>query len=179
MVTASEKDDALANLWMQYTEEMLLLEGNVSNIQGIKNITMEFQPSADQAWQFWANNELTQAATYPSMFAKVHKSQLKLMNGTIGLSKDDTWAAPTAKSRREDLESLNSYRKTLNLTLTAETIHKKELQFMAENGLRQIGEPRIGPYANLQRPESLHLEVCIYYHSIFTVILLASMSNLI
>ena len=30
---------------------------------------------------------------------------------------------------------------------------------MAKNGLRQIGEPRIGPHANLQRPEPLHLEV--------------------
>ena len=42
-------------------------------------VTLEFQPSADQAWQFWANNELTQNATYPSMFARVHKSELQLI----------------------------------------------------------------------------------------------------
>ena len=35
---------------------------------------------------------------------------------------------------------------------------------MAKNGLRQIGEPRIGPYANLQGAEPLHLEVSNWEH---------------
>ena len=51
--------------------------------------------------------------------------------------------------------------------LSCESLHKKELEFMAKNGLRQIGEPRIGPYANLQRPEPLHLEVNNWEHLLF------------
>ena len=68
-ISADEKDNAVALLWQQHTEEMLLLEGNNLFINNEK-VTLEFHPSADQAWQFWANNELTQSATYPSMFAK-------------------------------------------------------------------------------------------------------------
>ena len=30
---------------------------------------------------------------------------------------------------------------------------------MAENGLRQLGEPRIGEFADWIRPDSLHLEI--------------------
>ena len=52
---------------------MEILESNVFSVNG-PQVTVEFRPSADQAWQFWANNELTQSSTYPSMYAKVHKS---------------------------------------------------------------------------------------------------------
>ena len=79
-ITANEKDDAVALLWQQHTDEMLLLEGNTLTVRNQK-VTVEFRPSADQAWQFWANNELTQSATYPSMYAKVQKSELQKIGG--------------------------------------------------------------------------------------------------
>ena len=140
MITAKEKDDAVFNLWKQYTEEMQILEGNTLTING-ERCTIEFQPSADQAWQFWANNELTQAATYPSMYAKVHKSQLTFINGTIGNSSSDIWAPPSKESRANDLKKLDNFREELNLkNLSSEFLHKKELEFMAKNGLRQKGK---------------------------------------
>ena len=163
----TEEDDAVSNLRKQYTEEMRILEGNTLTIHG-EQCTIEFQPSADQAWQFWANNVLTQAATYPSMYAKVHKSQLAFINGTIGNSSSDTWAPPSKESRANDLKKLDNFREELNSkNLSCESLHKKELEFMAKNGLQQIGEPRIGPYVNLQRPEPLHLDVNHWEHLLF------------
>ena len=74
MVSVPEKHDICRLLWKQHTEEMSLLEGNVFFVNG-KKCTVEFQPSSDQAWQVWANNVLPAIATYPSPFARVHKSE--------------------------------------------------------------------------------------------------------
>ena len=60
----------MSALSQQHTEEMVLLENNVSSMNNEK-LTAQFKPSADQAWLFWANNELKQSTTYPSMFATV------------------------------------------------------------------------------------------------------------
>ena len=68
----SEKDNVMEDLWKQHTEEMLVLEGNILRVCG-HQCTLEFQPSADQSWQSWANGELNQAATCPSPYAFVHK----------------------------------------------------------------------------------------------------------
>ena len=81
-INTKEKDEIVGMLWRQYS--------NVIHVNGEK-ITMEFQPSADQAWQFCANKEPTQSATYPSMFAKVHKNQLADIGGTLGTSENCTW----------------------------------------------------------------------------------------
>lgn len=75
------------------------------------------------------------------------------------------WKIPTAESRKEDLERLNAFRATLSLNTTDEKKHSAELEFMAENGLRQLGEPRIGLFANRQRPEPLHLEINNWEHA--------------
>ena len=64
----------LEDLWRQHTDEMAVLEGNVLIIAGT-DCTVEFQPSADRCWQSWANNKITQAATYPSPYANVHKGE--------------------------------------------------------------------------------------------------------
>ena len=64
---------------------MKVLEGKVLTVCG-QQCTTEFQPSADQSWQSWANNELNQGATYPSPYANVHKGELCQMGGTIGNS---------------------------------------------------------------------------------------------
>ena len=72
------------------------------------------------------------------------------------------------ESRANDLKKLDDFKEELNSkNLSSESSHKKELEFMAKNGLRQIREPRIGPYANLQRSEPLHLEVNNWEHLLF------------
>ena len=37
--------------------------------------------------------------------------------------------------------------------------NSEKFNFMAENGIRQLGEPHIGKFADLIRPEPLHLEI--------------------
>ena len=49
--------------------------------------------------------------------------------------------------------------------LTPKKIHQNELAFMAEKGIRQLAEPRIGIFANRQRPEPFHLEVNNWTHT--------------
>ena len=47
----------------------------------------------------------------------------------------------------------------LSLLLKEETWHSKMLKYMAENGIRQLGPPRIGIFAERQRPEPMHCEI--------------------
>ena len=49
-ISCQEKEDVAFDLWRQHTDEMSLVEGNTLTIEG-KKVTVEFQPSADQAWQ--------------------------------------------------------------------------------------------------------------------------------
>ena len=118
-VSCGEKEELLADMWRQHTDEMLLIEGSILNINN-KDVT-EFQPSADQAWQCWANNELTTSATYPSIFAKVHKMELNLIGQSLG-SKSKI---PNMENRRENLQKLNSFYPTIKPELAPSTIHKK------------------------------------------------------
>ena len=48
-VSCGEKEKVMEDLWMQHTDEMLLMEGNILDVNG-EQVTVEFQPSADQAW---------------------------------------------------------------------------------------------------------------------------------
>ena len=159
-VSCGEKEEVLADMWALHTNEMLILENNTMNVNNNK-VTIEFQPSADQAWQCWANNELTTSASYPSIFAKVHKSELSL----VGQSFEQKWAIPTMESRDVDMKKLNEFMQTINPDLAASTKHTKKLEFMAATGIRQLGEPRIGMYAERQRPEPFHLEVYNWEHT--------------
>ena len=162
-LSVSEKDAVMEDLWKQHTEEMKVLEGNVLTVCG-QQCTTEFQPSADQSWQSWANNELNQAATYPSPYANVHKGELCKMGGTIGNSNECTWQVPNKAKREEDLKKLSAFEKTLPAHLNPSQHHSKVLEFMAGNGLRQLGEPRIGEFANRQRPEPVHNKINAWQH---------------
>ena len=162
-VSAEEKDQICASLWKQHTEEMMLIESNVINIKG-KKVTFEFQPSADQSWQIWANNVLPASATYPSPFANVHKGDLKVIGGSIGLTSKEKWKPPTYDQRKKEIVQMEKFRDSLPSNLSSEAKHKKELQFMAEKGIRQIGEPRIGIFSDRQRPDPLHLEINSWQH---------------
>ena len=161
-LSVGEKDDVMSAIWKQHSEEMKLLEGNILTVNGIQ-CTLEFQPSADQSWISWANNELNQAATYPSPYANVHKGNMSKIGGTIGVSANDTWNPPSKETRDKHLHKLEEYRKTLK-NVDPKQKHKKELSFMAENGLREIGEPRISIFANRVRPEPVHCEINGWQH---------------
>ena len=162
-LSVSEKESVMEDIWKQHTEEMRVLEGNIFTVRGQQR-TLEFQPSADQSWQSWANNELNQAATYPSPYANVHKGQLSKMGGNIGNDSNCTWQVPTQEKRQEDLGKVQAFQKTLPKDLNPTQGHKKTLEFMANNGLRQLGEPRIGEFANRQRPEPVHNEINAWQH---------------
>jgi hypothetical protein len=161
-LSVSEKDKVMEDIWKQHTDEMQVMEGNLLTVCGYQ-CTVEFQPSADQSWQSWANNELNQAATYPSPYANVHHGEFSRMGGTIGNDVSCTSQPFTQQSRERDLAKLESFRRTLPKRSEVQT-HKKELEFMAANGMRQLGEPRIGIYANLQRPEPMHNEINAWQH---------------
>ena len=98
------------------------------------------------------------------MFADVHKSQLGFIGGSIGPKETDMWHPPTMESRKTELAELNKFRKELSPDLTEKQIHDQELKFMAEHGFRQLGEPRIGMFADRRRPEPLHLEINNWQH---------------
>ena len=158
-----EKDPTCELLWKQHTDEMMILEGNELNIAGEK-CTIEFQPSADQSWQIWANNVLPASSTYPSPYVNVHKSDLVFLNGSIGEEKTNKWHPPTWEERIKEIKKVDAFKKTLNPNLAESTNHDKLLEFMADNGLRQLGHPRIGKFSDLQRPDPLHLEMNSWQH---------------
>ena len=58
----------------------------------------EFVPSADQAWQTWAANEVNQTATYPSPYGNVSQSTISQVNGSLGDKESDTWHAGQKKN---------------------------------------------------------------------------------
>ena len=157
-VSLQEKHEVLENLWKQHTDEMALLEGNIITVCG-KQCTVEFQPSADTSWQSWANNELDQAATYPSPYANVHKGSICTIGGSIGFSSSDTWKPYSNADRSEHAKKVTKFKSTLKTTLSEKCKHDKLLAYMAENGIRQLGPPRIGQFADRQRPEPLHCEI--------------------
>lgn len=157
-LSVAEKEAVMEDLWRQHSQEMAMMEGNVLHVCG-QQCTIEFQPSADQSWQSWTNNELNQAATYPSPYANVHKGELCKMGGSMGNSADCTWQVPTQEKRMRDLEKLEGFKKSLPKHLEKSKSHKQVLEFMANNGIRQLGEPRIGEFANRQRPEPVHNEI--------------------
>lgn len=157
-VSLGEKDEVLEELWKQHTDEMALLEGNISTVCS-KQCTVEFQPSVDMCWQSWASNEVNQAATYPSLYANVHKGSLCTMGGSIGYSPSDTWKPYSNADRSEHAKKVTKFMSTVQPILPERSKHEKKLAYMTENGIRQLGPPRIGQFADRQRPEPLHCEI--------------------
>lgn len=153
-LSVGEKDAILSDIWHQHTQEMLLLEGSNFTINE-QICSFEFQPSADQSWQTWAANEVSQAATYPSPYAKVSKFTLCVPNGKIGT----TWDATTAETRAKHVEMVETFKARLDKpsSLSDKAKHEKILEFLAANGVRTLGPPRIDIYANRLRPEPFAL----------------------
>lgn len=164
-VSVKQNDYIMSELWKQHTEEMKMLEGNVLTVCG-KACTVEFQPGADMSWQSWAANELNQAATYPSPYANVHKGNMATMGGTIGPKEGDTWRPYNMELRTSHIEKVNQFLVSLPQEMSNKNRHAKKLQFMAENGIRQLGPPRIGHFADRLRPEPMHCEINAWQHYI-------------
>ena len=109
------------------------------------------------------------------MFARVHKSQLSTIGGSIGSAPGD-WKIPCMESRQKEIEQVNQYKNNLSENLSTDTRHKKFFGFMAGNGFRQLGPPRINLFADRQRPEPLHLEINNWEH-VLNVIYKECISN--
>ena len=153
----------MSALWEQHTEEMKMLEGNILNVYN-KECTVEFQPGADMSWQTWAANELNQAATYPSPYANVHKGNMGTLGGSIGVKESETWQPFSMKKRISLIEKVSKFIASLPPNISEQSKNSQKLQFMAENGIRQLGHPRIGVFVDRLRPEPMHCEINAWQH---------------
>ncbi|XP_065684411.1 uncharacterized protein LOC136096766 [Hydra vulgaris] len=102
---------------------------------------------------------------HPSPFCNVHKSELTFLDGSIEYSNSDKkWKISDTTCRKNDLVKLQEFQKGSSNELSENTKHLKSLDFMAENGLRQLGESRIGIFADRIKPDPLHLEINNWTH---------------
>jgi len=81
------------------------------------------------------------------------------MGGSIGFDKSNTWKPYTNADRENHAKDVQKFQASLQDTLSDNAKHDKMLKYMAENGIRQLGPPRIGVFADKQRPEPLHCEI--------------------
>ena len=116
------------------------------------------------SWQSWAANELNQAAKYPSPYANVHKGNICTMGGSIGFSDNDTLKSFTTEKRKSHVEKVRNFMSSISSSLTEKNRHARKLQFMAENGIRQLGAPRIGQFADWLKLEPIHCEINAWQH---------------
>lgn len=68
--------------------------------------------------------------------------------------------------RTSHMEKVNQFLASLPQEMSEKNRHVKKLQFMAENGIRQLGSPRIGDFADRLRPEPMHCEINAWQHYI-------------
>ena len=104
---------------------MEMLEGNVFVVSN-KQCTVEFQPSADMSWQSWANNELNQAATYPSPYANVSKGNMCTMGATIGMGEEDLFKPYTLEVRNSHVKRVNEFMISLPSSLSERNRHSRK-----------------------------------------------------
>ena len=107
----------LESIWKQHTDEMKMLEGNVFNVCD-RQCTLEFQPNADMSWQSWANNELHQAASYPSPYANVSKENMCTMGATIGFREEDFFKPYTLEIRKSHVSKVDNFMNSLPSNLS-------------------------------------------------------------
>lgn len=109
------------------------------------------------SWQSWACNELNQAATHPSPYANVHKGNMCTMGGSIGFT--NLWQPYVQDIREKHVNMVKTYLDSLPNTLSEKGRHEKKLAFMADNGIRQLGKPRIGIFSDGVMPDPPHCEI--------------------
>ena len=104
--------------------------------------------SADISWQSWANNELNQAATFPSPYANVNKGNMCTMDATIGLREEDLFKPYTIEIRNAHVKKVHDFMNSLPSNNSEKNRHARKLQFMAENGIQQLGPAQLGNFAD-------------------------------
>ena len=85
------------------------------------------------------------------------------------MGKDDTWKPSTMEMRTSNTEKVNNFIASLPPNLSEKDKNSRKLQFMTENGIRQLGLPRIGHFADKLRPEPMHCEISTWQHYIEAV----------
>ena len=68
------------------------------------------------------------------------------MGGTIGYDPNDTWKPYTNSERKKHAKMVQNFEQSMKDNVSEKTQHDKKLQFMADNGIRQLGPPRIGVF---------------------------------
>ena len=63
------------------------------------------------------------------------------------------------KEKGRGPKELQEFRKGLSKSLSPSQIHSRELEFMAQNGIRQVGALRVGIFADRFRPEPVYNEI--------------------
>ncbi|KAI8522156.1 hypothetical protein Bbelb_019100 [Branchiostoma belcheri] len=158
IVNAPEKAAVFKELWAEHTYHMELMESKPYTIAG-KLCTFEFRGGGDESWAATALGETSGAATYPSPWADVTKSNMFIVGGKIG----QTWMPWTMEQREAHLLKLEEYMNSLPSGLSESTRRNKRNDFMAANKMRQVSAPLIGKYASTFCPDPLHTE-CNAWH---------------
>jgi len=147
-VSLGEKQEMLKiSIWKQHTDEMEMLEGNAFNVCD-RLCTLGFQPRADMSWQSWANNELNQAATYPSPYANVSKGNMCSMSATIGLREEDLLKPYTLEIMKSHVNRVENFMNALLSNLSEKNRHARTLKFITESGIWQLGPPWTGIFTD-------------------------------
>lgn len=81
------------------------------------------------------------------------------MGATIGLREEDLFKPYTMEIRNCHVVKVENFMNFLSCSMSEKNKHDQKLQFMAENGIRQLGPPRIGHFAERQRQEPVHCEI--------------------
>ncbi|XP_078620594.1 uncharacterized protein LOC144887315 [Branchiostoma floridae x Branchiostoma japonicum] len=154
VVSASEKAAVLRAAWGEITFQAGLMEAESITIAG-ELCTFEFRAGGDESWAATALGETTGAATYPSPWANVSKSNMFIVGGKFG----ETWKPWTMEQRKADLLKLEEYLSTLPSDLSESVRNTRRNTFMATHQMRQLRSPPIGKYAVTFCPDPLHTEV--------------------
>ena len=86
------------------------------------------------------------------------------MGATIGLREEDLFKPYTLETRKAHVNKVDNFMISLPSNLSEKNCHARKLKFMAESGIRQLGHPRIGIFADRQQPEPVHCEINAWQH---------------
>ncbi|CAH1248480.1 Hypp8161 [Branchiostoma lanceolatum] len=159
IINESEKSPVVAELWGEHLFQIRMMISKAYTIAG-ELCTFEFRAGGDESWAATALGETSGAATYPSPWANVTKTDMFIVGGNIGV----TWKPWTMEQRDADLLKLGEYKKSLPPGLSESARRNKRNEFMAANGMRQLRPPLIGEYASTFYPDCLHVELNISNH---------------
>ena len=86
------------------------------------------------------------------------------MGAFTGMGEEDFFKPYTLEVRNSHVKKVNEFMISLPSSLSEKDYHSRKLQFMAENGIRQLGNPWIGIFAKWQHLEPIHCEINAWQH---------------